>query len=94
MSKDRNALFTCFYLLSLLFLFSFYLSNCQDNKYFSLNDETNTFNNVVKFENYQVNHFAKNDNGDFLLELTGYKEDNEISSSRMFYGLKEDGVFI
>jgi len=89
MSKDRNALFTCFYLLSLLFLFPFQMTNCQDNKYFSLSDETNTFNNVLKFENYQVNHFAKNNNGDFVVSFTS----STGTPSRKFFGLKKDGQY-
>ena len=61
------------------------------NYYKNSFSDKSCFNKYLTFPNYQVNHFAKNDNVDFLIELTGYKEDNEISSSRMFYGLKEDG---
>ena len=65
------------------------MTNCQDNKYFSLSDETNTFNNVLEFENYQVNHFAKNNNGDFVVSFTS----STGTPSRKFFGLKKDGQY-
>ena len=51
------------------------------------------FNNVLKLKNYQVNHFAENKNGDFVVEFTKFTENNEISSSRKFYGLKKGGEY-
>ena len=84
MSNDS---YTNFYLLTFLFLFSFKTINCQrelgiSDSYCSsyenyLNDEK-CFNNVLKLENYQVNHFAKNNNGDFVVEFTKFTENNEI----------------
>ena len=89
-----NKPFNNFHIFIFLFLFFSKMFNCQMtgcNYYKNSFSDKSCFNKYLTFPNYQVNHFAKNDNGDFLLELTGYKEDNEISSSRMFYGLKEDG---
>ena len=50
------------------------------------------FNNILKFDhkNYQTSNFAKNKNGDLVIE---FSEDNEISSSRLFYGLTKDGRY-
>ena len=99
MSNDS---FTNFYLLTFLFLFSFKTINCQreldiSNSYCCCNENYLTdercFNNVLKLENYQVNHFAKNNNGDFVVEFTKFTENNEISSSRKFYGLKKGGEY-
>ena len=87
MSIDRNAFFTYFYLLTLLFLFPFQTTNCQDYNHFSLIDDTNTLINVIKFEDSLLNNFAKNNNGDFVVEFTSSTE----PSSRKFYGVKEDG---
>ena len=92
MLNKRNVLLTYFYMHILLFLFSFQISNCQSKNYFSIVDEENTFTNVLKFENYQLNHFAKNNEGDFVVSFTEYTE-NIKSSSRKFYGLKNDGQY-
>ena len=87
MSKDRNAFFTYFYLLTLLFLFPFQTTNCQDYNHFSLIDDTNTLINVIKFEDFLLNNFAKNNNGDLVVEFSSSNE----SSARQFYEIKEDG---
>ena len=92
MLNKRNVLLTYFYIHILLFLFSFQISNCQSKNYFSIVDEEDTFTNVLKFENYQLNHFAKNNEGDFVVSFTEYTE-NIKSSSRKFYGLKNDGQY-
>ena len=95
-----NASFTNFYLLVFLFYFPLKITICQDD-YSTLkcNDNLDSltneqcFNNVLKFENYQVNHFARNSNGDVVVEFTKYAENNEISSSRKFYVLQYDGHY-
>ena len=82
-----NGSFTNFYLLTFLFLFSFKTINCQReldisnsecNSYQNDLTDENCFNNVLKLENYQVNHFAENKNGDFVVEFTKFTENNEI----------------
>ena len=88
-----------FYFLITIILF---LSNlipiiCQlpqyDCNFFSPLTQTQCFNNIFKFDhkNYQSNNFARNKNGDLVLE---FSEDNEISSSRLFYGLTKDGRYL
>ena len=91
-----------FYIFIVLFLLFFitlicddreyYISYCQEDNTNLLNDE-NCFNNLLifKHKNYQVNNFAKNKNGDFVVEFTEYTEYDELSSSRLFYGLTKDG---
>ena len=63
-----------------------------DCQFFSPLREEKCFNNILKFDNknYQANNFAKNKNGDLVIE---FSEDNEISSSRLFYGLTKDGRY-
>ena len=100
MSNDKNDSSINFILFTLLFLFSSRIIKClpeEDNSISicsdnddSLNNE-HCFNNILKFENYKVNHFAKNNNGDFIVEFTKYTENDEISSFRRFYGLTNDG---
>jgi len=55
-------------------------------------DNIQCFDNIIKFDhkNYQTSNFAKNKNGDLIIE---FSEDNEISSSRLFYGLTNDGRY-
>ena len=50
------------------------------------------FNNIIKFEHkhYQSSNLAISKNGDLVIE---FSEDNEISSSRLFYGLTKDGRY-
>ena len=65
--------------------------NAHDEDVFppSLNNNQ-FFNNKLIFnnKNYQAGNFALNKNGDLILQ---FSEDNEISSSRLFYGLTKDG---
>ena len=94
-------------LFFILFLFISNLKpfNCQPgNQNVDLNEEIDLneyafppslnnnkfFNNKLMFnnKNYQAGNFAINKNGDLILQLS---EDNEISSSRLFYGLTKDG---
>ena len=69
-----------------------YLQICEDN---SNNNQEKCLNNVIKFNSkkYITNNFAKNKKGDIILELTELKneDNNEFSSSRLFYGLTKDG---
>ena len=66
------------------------ISISQCDRYDTLTTEK-CFNNVLKFENYEINNLAKNNNGDFIVEFTENTENNEKSLSRRFYGLKYDG---
>ena len=52
------------------------------------------FNNKIIFshKNYQAHNFAMNKKGDLVIEFTEYKED-ELSSSRLFYGLTKEGRY-
>ena len=72
----------------------FYISYCFHNDYgvYSLLNEY-YFNKILIFKNkdYHLNNFAKNKNGDILAEFTKYANNDELSSSRMFYGLKNNG---
>ena len=92
------------YLKKFYFMIIVYLSilyNVNNNSFCDglygtdhLNDKE-CFNNVIKFESkkYRANNFAKNKMGDLIFELTELKEDNnnEFSSSRLFYGITKDG---
>ena len=62
---------------------------CNDEPSLS---EDQCFDNIIKFDNkhYQASNFARNKNGDLVIE---FSEDNEISSSRLFYGLTKDGKY-
>ena len=64
------------------------LQICQDDPFFDC-FEYNLFNH----KKYQANNFAINKNGDLLLELTEFSEYNELTSSRLFYGLTKDGRY-
>ena len=52
------------------------------------------FENALIFDHkdYQAHNFALNKNGDLVIEFTEYKED-EYSSSRLFYGLTNQGRY-
>ena len=52
------------------------------------------FNAKLTFpdKNYQAHNFAINKKGDLVIEFTEYKED-ELSSSRLFYGLTNQGRY-
>ena len=93
-------IFIFFYLFIFLFIFSFKNCNCQDDdsymSYCFHNDygvNEYCFNKILIFKNkdYHLNNFAKNKNGDILAEFTKYANNDELSSSRMFYGLKNNG---
>ena len=88
------------FLFIFLLLFSCKNINCADEEdffssycsfadnYISLTDEKIL---IFKNKNYQVNNFATNKNGDLSIEFVEYIEYNELSSSRLFYGLTKDG---
>ena len=95
-----NDSFTIFHLLTFIFLFSFNIIICQDDYSISkCNDNIDSlineecFNKVLKFENYKVNNLAINNNRDLIVEFKGYIENNDISSSRKFYGLTKGGQY-
>ena len=87
-----------FYMLIniILFLSNFNTFSCQTTQnvcqFFSPLSNDQCFNNIMILDNknYQANNFAKNKNGDLVIE---FSEDNEISSSRLFYGLTKDGRY-
>ena len=56
-------------------------------------DNTNIFNNIIKFnnKNYKAGKFAINNKGELILELS---ENNEMNSARLFYGLTKEGRFL
>ena len=84
-----------------LYLSILYYINCEDSfvvTNFNFQEEPGNaqyFNNIIKFDSkkYRVNNFAQNKNRDIILELTELKEDNnnELSSSKLFYGIKKEG---
>ena len=104
MLKTERLFIISFYML--LFIFSPKYINCEENpEDFSISrcdaymDNSITdeycFNYPLIFQNknYMVNHFAKNKNGDFVVEFTEYTEYAEFSTSRIFYGLTKNGQY-
>ena len=99
MTFNRNASINKLYPIFFMFLCSFKILKCQteeDNSFStclanpnSLKDER-CFNNVLKFENYQLNNLAQNNKGDFIIEFTGKAENVGNPNSRIFYGLTKD----
>lgn len=94
--------------MDLLIIFILFLSNlniffCEDKNNLeiifhssieidlSIND-TNYFNNIIKFnnKNYKSGKFAINNKGDLILELS----DNNDINSRLFYGLTKEGRYL
>ena len=105
---SNNLYFSLIYFYFFIFLFLFSCGNiiCQEEdlfnsgcdyyeKYNFLTNNEYCFNNIIIFKdkNYQVNHFAKKKNGDFIVEFTEHTEYDELSSSRLFYGLTNDGQY-
>ena len=97
--KHSNKLISLnFYMLItiILFLSNFNTFSCQTTQhvcqFFSPLSNDQCFNNIMILDNknYQANNFAKNKNGDLVIE---FSEDNEISSSRLFYGFTKDGRY-
>ena len=56
-------------------------------------DNTNVFNNIIKFNNkkYKAGKFSINNKGELILELS---ENNEINSTILFYGLTKEGRYL
>ena len=94
--------------MDLLIIFILFLSNlniffCEDKNNLenifhssieidlSIND-TNYFNNIIKFnnKNYKSGKFTINNKGDLILELS----DNNDINSRLFYGLTKEGRYL
>jgi len=94
--------------MDLLIIFILFLSNlniffCEDKNNLeiifhssieidlSINN-TNYFNNIIKFnnKNYKSGKFALNNKGDLILELS----DNNDINSRLFYGLTKEGRYL
>ena len=96
--------FTNFKLSFLIFLFSFNIIKCQtpeDNLFSICNENYNTitdefcFNKILKFENYQLNHFVKDDYGNnILVEFTEYSENDEKSRNYMNCRATENRFFL
>jgi hypothetical protein len=63
------------------------MSDCQN--YPSINDDE-CFNNILIFDNkkYKLGNFVINNKGDLIIEFYG---EDEVSTSRLFYGLTKDG---
>ena len=80
------------YITFISFLSIFKILNCQYDCSSAPITNINCLNNVLKFNNkkYKAGTFAKNKNGDIFIE---FSEDNEISSSRLFYGLTKGGKY-
>ena len=67
--------------------------SCKENE-LSVNNK-NCFNNILVFDQkkYQVNSFAKNKNGDILIQFSEQVKYDEHSFSRLFYGLTKEGKY-
>ena len=62
--------------------------------YLSINNHK-CFNNILRFnqKNYQLNSISSNKNGDFLIQYNEYINYNELTYSRFFYGLTNNGQY-
>ena len=90
--KKANLIF-----IFILFIINLESFNCQETEsdyeecdYFPSIFDTHCFNDILIFNNkkYQAGNFATNKNGDIILQ---FSEEDELSSSRLFYGLTKDG---
>ena len=65
---------------------------CQENPIIS---NKKCFNNILFFEQkkYELNNFAINKNGDFLVQYNEHINYDEYISSRLFYGLTKNGSY-
>ena len=52
-------------------------------------------NNNIRFDSkkYQINNFAKTENEDFLLQISEHTKYSEEFTSRLFYGLTNEGRY-
>ena len=66
--------------------------SCQENPSIS---NKKCFNNILIFaqKKYEVNNFAMNKNGDFLVQYNEHINYDEYTSSRLFYGLTKNGSY-
>ena len=64
------------------------------NSYLSINNQK-CFNNILRFtqKNYQLNSISSNKNWDFLIQYNEYINYNELTYSRFFYGLTNNGRY-
>ena len=90
--KSLNNIWKYFYTISLL-LFSI-INITSSEQIEDIYNET-LFNNILKFnqKQYHINNFAKNENEDFIIQFSEDSNFNELSSSRLFYGLTKDGSY-
>ena len=53
-------------------------------------------NNNIRFDSkkYQINNFAKNENGDLMLQISEQTKYGIKSTSRLFYGLTNEGRYL
>ena len=65
---------------------------CQENPIIS---NKKCFNNILFFEQkkYELNNFAINKKGDFLVQYNEHIDYDEYISSRLFYGLTKNGSY-
>ena len=90
--KSLNNIWKYFHTISLL-LFSI-INITSSEQIEDIYNET-LFNNILKFnqKQYQINNFAKNENEDFIIQFSEDSNFNELSSSRLFYGLTNEGRY-
>ena len=69
------------------------LESCLDEPYLS---NEYCFNNNIFFDSkkYQINNFAKNENGDLMLQISEQTKYGIKSTSRLFYGLTNEGRYL
>ena len=103
--SSRNKSKINIFIISFFFLLFFKSNFCQDDEIclsYPLNEYGDEcLKNIIKFDHkkYQSNNFAINKKGDLILELTEYKgcndyeECDEMSFSKLFYGLTKDGKY-
>jgi len=69
------------------------LESCLDEPYLS---NEYCFNTNIFFDSkiYQINNFAKNENGDLMLQISEQTKYGIKSTSRLFYGLTNEGRYL
>ena len=69
------------------------LESCLDEPYLS---NEYCFNTNIFFDSkiYQINNFAKNENGDLMLQISEQTKYGIKSTSRLFYGLTNEGKYL
>ena len=93
-TNQRKMHILCLYAIIFSSIFSLTTIYCQDtcSKNAPIMDDI-CFNNLLMFKNkeYQEGNFAIDKNGNLIVEFYENDENEEVSSSRLFYGLKKDG---